>query len=371
MDSHTAVVETAGYYTWNGPVDIRISAEALDRILADAFRGMGLLPRRGVEVGGLLLGTVSAGAAPSLEIEDILAVPIEYAFGPAYRLSENDKEQLREVLRRWERSPGRPAYAIGFYRTQTREGLSLTAEDLRMFSDYFPDPVSLALLIRPGLGKSEAAIFLRDRGGELKADTSYMEFSIGPRSPKSPARTRPAATPDATVSSLREPEMEPPRPPFVNGAPPEPAEAMPEPKDTPSRQPLWVSWWVQVPILAGLLVADGLLGFVSARQIQPTPAQTQATAKDPYALSLLVVEYGDNLHLTWDREAPALASAAGGMLTISDGGQTRSLDLSLDQLRDGSVTYRRLSTRVRLRLEVFLKGKRSLSETWELRPELP
>lgn len=70
----------------------------------------------------------------------------------------------------------------------------------------------------------------------------------------------------------------------------------------------------------------------------------------------------------WDRDAPALAQASGAVLSITDDGETRTLDVPLAQLREGSITYRRNSGSVTFRLEVFLKNRRSLSETWSLEP---
>jgi hypothetical protein len=113
-----------------------------------------------------------------------------------------------------------------------------------------------------------------------------------------------------------------------------------------------------------LLFADGLLGFFSAQPLRDV-VQIAPVQKDPYALSLLVVEYGDSLHLTWDRLARPLAAAELGVLMITDGGQTRSTVLTPAQLRIGSVTYRKVSNQVRFRLEVVLKGHRTVSEGWE------
>jgi len=224
--SNTAVEESAEYYSWqvpDKPVDVRISAEAVDRILADAIRGLSLLPRRGVEVGGLLLGTADAGGGISVTVDDILAIPTEYAFGPSYSLSEKDKDNLRAVLRQWERSPGRPAYPVGFYRTQTRDGLSLTPEDQELFSAYFPDPSSVVLLIRPQpLGSSVAGLFFRE-GGEVRAESSYLEFPVRPRGLRK-ASDAPAP-----------PQPEPPKPQSEPAAP----VAEPAPR---RRQPRWVSW---------------------------------------------------------------------------------------------------------------------------------
>ena len=94
----------------------------------------------------------------------------------------------------------------------------------------------------------------------------------------------------------------------------------------------------------------------------------RASARDPYALSLMVLEYVDNLHLSWDQHALPIENGGSGLLHITDGGQNRTLELSPEQLKSGSVIYRRLSGQVRFRLEVFLKGRRSVSETWDSGP---
>lgn len=78
----------------------------------------------------------------------------------------------------------------------------------------------------------------------------------------------------------------------------------------------------------------------------------------------MVLQYGDNLHLTWDRQARPIALAERGSLTIDDTGQDRTLDLSAGQLRTGTVSYHRIGSHVLFRLEVFLSGRRSVSETW-------
>jgi len=54
-----------------------------------------------------------------------------------------------------------------------------------------------------------------------------------------------------------------------------------------------------------------------------------------------------------------------GSLTIADAGQSRTLDLTREQLRNGAVAYHQIGERVQLRLEVSLPGRRTVSETWE------
>ncbi|MGE5570179.1 MAG: hypothetical protein ACM3S5_14180 [Rhodospirillales bacterium] len=337
-----AVEKTAEYYYWQvpgKPVSVHFSVGAASRVLAGAERGLGLLPRRGIETGGLLLGTAGAGGGVAVTVEDVLEVPVEYAFGPIYSLSERDKENLRITLRRWQRSPGRSIYAVGFYRTQTHSRLSLTPSDLELLSEFFPEPFCVALLIRPQPGRPALAGLFYRENGEVTAAPGCLELPV----------RRDAGEPAPA------PEPKPPKRESDSAA-----------QAVCVRKAAWASWWVQGPLLAALLLLDGFLGFLAASGSLPAQPARSAPPRDPYALSLLVVESGQNLHLTWDRNAPALAQASGAVLSITDGGQARTLDIPLAQLREGSVTYRRTSGSVTFRLEVFLKNKRSLSETWSL-----
>jgi len=115
--------EASEYYVWEvpgKPVRVCLSHQAIDHILTQAVHGLSLLPRHGAEVGGLLLGTVEAGEIPTTRIEEVVPVPIEYAFGPFYAFSESDKSVFRELLRQWQPPLGAPVHAVGFYRTGTR-----------------------------------------------------------------------------------------------------------------------------------------------------------------------------------------------------------------------------------------------------------
>lgn len=379
--------EPSAYFVWEvpgKPVKVCLSHNAMDRVLNEAMRGLGLLPRRGAEVGGLLLGTVEPGEVPTTRIEDVVPVPIEYAFGPFFAFSENDKKDFSVTLRQWERSAERPLHAVGFYRSHMQDELALGQHDLWLFSNHFPAPSDVALLIRPRAMRSSVAGFFIREPGQIRAESSYLEFPMRPQG--RPARTagQAGATPPAQEAAPA-PPVEVPLPSFLNVPPPEekkkrnwkwwkrgepPAqEAAPAPKAAPAPpQPFWTSLWVQVPILSCLLLADGLLGFVSARQFRPPPTRPAAAPRNPYALSLMVVEYGDNLCLTWDKNAPAIVQAQKAVLSISDGDQNQSLDVELPALQNQGfgVTYHRVTDRVRFRLEVFLKGRRSVSETWEL-----
>lgn len=345
--SGTASTDPAAYYVWEvpgKPVTVHLSYTAIDHILQGAGSGPQRLLGRGREVGGLLLGTLESGATTTVRVEDAVAVPTEYAFGPFYAFSERDTEFFGETLREWQPSADRPIRAVGFYRTQPRDELVLNQHDLSLFRDYFSDPSHVALLIKPRLVRSSVAGIFFQELGQFWPGPSYLEFPIR-------ARKRAA------------------RAPVLGPAPTDAAGDVPVPAfPSRPRPPLWASWWVQVPILACLLAVDGLLGFVSARQVRPPPPPAAAAPRDPFALSLMVVEYSDNLSLTWDRNAVAIRQAERAVLTINDGGNSQTLEVEPGALRNPGfgVTYHRLTGQVRFRLEVFLKNRRSVSETWEM-----
>ncbi len=389
--------EASEYYLWEvpgKPVRVCLSHQAIDHLLTEAMRGLGLLPRHGAEVGGLLLGTVEAGEIPATRIQEVAPLPIEYAFGPFYAFSENDKSAFRELLRQWQPPSGAPLRAVGFYRTGTREPMALSQHDLWLFTHYFREPSDVALLIRPRAMRSTTAGFFIREQGQIHAESSYLEFPMKPHAPPARAAShlapepqpepQPDPPPAASDEAPAEAPLDVPLPAFLNGPPPRekrawrwwkraakegpavpPAAA--EKKPARPRQPLWVSYWAQIPILFCVCLEVFALGFAVERGLQPAPGRQAAPPRDPYALSLLVVEYGDNLCLTWDRNAPAIAHAERAVLSIGDGNQSQSLDIEQAVLRRQgfSVTYHRVTDRVAFRLEVFLKNRRSVSETWE------
>ncbi|HLW77683.1 MAG TPA: hypothetical protein VKS01_11875, partial [Bryobacteraceae bacterium] len=53
--------DTSGYYVWKAegaPVEIHLHLDVLDRLAAEVMRGFGAVPKRGAEVGGVLIGTI-------------------------------------------------------------------------------------------------------------------------------------------------------------------------------------------------------------------------------------------------------------------------------------------------------------------------
>ena len=84
-----------------------------------------------------------------------------------------------------------------------------------------------------------------------------------------------------------------------------------------------------------------------------SPKADDAAARPQSELALHAESQGNYLRLTWNRHAPILAKARGGILVIEDGDQPkRELPLSAELLRSGSVLYQPASNNLRFRLDI-------------------
>jgi hypothetical protein len=349
--------QTPGYYLWEvpeKPVTIYLRYEVIDRLLFEVMRGFGAVPRRGAEVGGILIGSVELEERTAVKIEDFEAVPTEYGRGPSYLLSANDTREFEAALSRWARGPEKNLHAVGFYRSHTRDGLGLTDEDLTLYAKYFPHAADIALLIKPFATRVSRAGFFFREGNEIKSDSSYQEFpflrsELGGPPPDvdraviaGPGETRPGA------GELAKRETSGP-------------EAGAEPLQPVRRKAnLWI------PLAFIFFIAGILLGFRSGVHSRP-PEGASTTPDQAYAIDLLITKQGENLHVKWNRQVPIISKAQKGHLSIEDGEYRRDVDLDRAQLLTGSVIYRHLSPQVRFKLEIFANDRVSLSETQEFR----
>src|SRR6478672_3580300 len=137
------------FFTWEvsgKPVAVQIPHSIVDRLEKEAVESFRSLSSRGSEIGGLLLGRIAPGQPAVVSVEGYEAVPCDYSRGPLYRLSEADTARMAKAIE--QKSAGGVA-AVGFFRSQTRKGLGLDADDLELFRTRFQNPGQIALLIRP------------------------------------------------------------------------------------------------------------------------------------------------------------------------------------------------------------------------------
>ena len=165
-------------YTWavpQKPLSVRIPFALIDRLEHEAVESFRSLHSRGSEIGGLLLGRVPPRDPTAVSIEDYELVACDYSRGPLYRLSDADMGRFeRAIEQRRVRAGG--LVVAGFFRSHTRKGLALDADDLALFKARFADPRKVALLIRPFATKaSTAGIFIWEDGA-VRGDASHLEF---------------------------------------------------------------------------------------------------------------------------------------------------------------------------------------------------
>lgn len=350
-----------GYYSYQPPgalPAIRLSLDALDGIVAEVMTGFGAIPRRGAEVGGILLGRQDADV---IRIEGYAAVECQHQRGPSYLLSEQDREMFDATFEK-ERNAGR--YPVGLYRSNTRDQFAATEEDRQLFAKYFPAPNGTFLLIRPYAGKTSTGMFLAYRNGTLaESNTDVFPFLRGELDGTPPPRRRALNEPRQRRSSSSSYEQ-----PAVVLTPvvtvPEEAELPPvfsygRKKARQSRGgSAWVGW---LGVALGCMLLGALIGFQMAAI--PTEPRIQAVDASAFALGLTATRKEENLHIQWNRQSPAIRLAQRGKLDIQDGKNRKSVELDAPSLQNGSVIYPPLSPAGTVRLEVTVQGASSVVQS--------
>ena len=375
-DRMTGPSKTPGaYYVWEPPgkaISIHLAYEVVDRVLQEVMRGFGAVPRRGAEVGGILLGSTETGQKTTVRIDDYEAVPCEYLSGPSYILAGKDQDAFQQSALHWAPAEQKRIHAVGYFRSHTREGgLALSVEDVAICDSYLFSPGAIALLIRPFATRVSVGGFFFRENGVLQRESSVMEF---------PFRRRDLG---GGVGVPEAPPVPPP-PPRRPIPPREKDAAMPLLKPGPSLAPeadqesaaqnlqhslrRFRNAWVWFPLSFIFLLFGVLLGFQAAFSLRP---RQPLNSQDLFSLAMFVSRAPDSLTIHWNAQSLAVRNAQRGVLTISDGSYQKALDLDAGQLQVGAVIYRRLSPAVNLKLEVFTRQNNSVAETVEYREPPP
>ena len=350
--------DVGGYYVWEvpgKPVAVHLHLEAVDWLLADVMRGFGVVPKRGAEVGGILIGAIERGDPTIVRVEDFEAVLCNYKRGPSYVFTDEDRSEFEQACERWQPKAGNRAYAVGYFRSHTRDGLSLGPEDLELLNRHFPDPAHIALLIKPFATKvSVAGFFFRENGTFQVATPLEFPFLqrelIGrePPLPRPPKDNRPRGR-DLPAED---------QPDNAGGAPPETG---PGYDDRPLAKPRFRIGWVWLPLSFVFLLLGVLLGWALSLGPQAPSSETQNIS-----LGLAVTKADDNLNVTWNRHSPLIRAAQSGVLEIEDGNlPPKPVELDPAQLQNGSIIYRNSANAVRFKLIIYPSARVSLTETLE------
>lgn len=131
----------------------------LDSLGAAAREGFTRFPHGGVEVGGILLGTLQGD---TVRITEARPLPIEYANGARFSLSEADQEGLRKLI---EANSGKVA---GWYVSHARRDLTPNPSDLAIFDAFFGRPWQVYMIVKPDpQDGASMAVYCRGDDGVL------------------------------------------------------------------------------------------------------------------------------------------------------------------------------------------------------------
>src|SRR3954453_1437098 len=109
----------------SGPVSLRYAAGVLDQIRREIFDKFLSIPRGGLEIGGVLFGTI---AGSEIRILAYRPLAIEYRNGPSFVLSDTDEISLTQLLEASRSEPDLEGLEpVGWYHSHTRSDLSFSA----------------------------------------------------------------------------------------------------------------------------------------------------------------------------------------------------------------------------------------------------
>jgi hypothetical protein len=377
---------------------IYVHRDVLARLGMEVRVAFKRVPRRGLEVGGILVGRRECrDEITTFWIEGFEAIESEHRSGPSYILSELDFALLREALTR------NGAASIGIYRSQTRsQQLTLQEPDIQLFGKCFDRGDGLFLIACPVAAR--AAFFLRDEG-ELKC---VYEFGLGsPLASGVAAQTPEPSEPASAKPELAEPGSSEPKsvepessemdqlgeslaeipPPVEIQSPAEIQAAVlavsratqPAEKEDPAsdavpildRQPSrelaiqgspWANRrgramdrrnagskrgrWLVALIFSALLGAGiGMLSHASRPSVRPQVPPVED-------LHVTVEANGGLLRLHWDPRSFAARNPSRAVLHVQDGDYQMVKNISPSELSAGSVAYEPRTHDVSFRVEV-------------------
>lgn len=343
-----------GYAVWQIPgecVVLHIRLVLIDRLEAEVKRGFRSLPKRGAEIGGLLIGTIENGSPAIVRIEDIEPIPCCYQFGPSYEFTEDDATAFEAAWERQQPNLSPSAYAVGYFRSHTRDGLALDAKDIAILDHCFANPCHVALLVKPHPTQACAAgLFVRKDGAFPQSASLEIPFGQPERLSEAAAPPPPREEPEQAVFELAPAVTPEPSAPQPDAAPPPAFIGMAQPR----------TGWLWIPLSFISMLVGVVIGFQAAVTMA---TRVTASTGDEFSLALSVAQSGDNLSLRWDRQTAAIRSARKGILEIEEGGYTKSVNLDGPQLQNGALIYRNSTNAVRFRLTVYPTARAGVTET--------
>ena len=328
-------------YVWrppHAPLSVHFHLAAARKLSLEAMGAWKSVPRRGLEIGGLLLGSCHVrGEQTEVHIEDFICLQTEHRSGPSFLPSENDYAALKDLL-------AQHSNVVGVFRSQTRtERLSLHVDDVDFLENCIIRNHRVFVLLEPKSGR--AAYFLPDNGALARAHT----FGLRTADFTDDARR------DAPESKVEQ---------FSKGSS---ASAVASPASDPRRRRRWKFAVAGVAATAAVIFAG--ITFRS----RPSPSISPHS--DARSITLDLHRQGPRLVLKWNPNDPLLKESTHAQLNIQEGNSQSQITLSKSNVATGEFSYWPESGDVRFRMEAFspqgtaTESVRYLAETQTTAPQ--
>ena len=359
---------------------IYVHPDVLARLGMEVRVAFKRVPRRGLEIGGILVGrTDHRDETTTFWIEGFESIDSEHRSGPSYILSEPDFAHLREALTK------NGAASIGIYRSQTRsQQLVLQEPDIELLERCFDRGDVLFLIACPVAAK--AAFFIRE-DGDLKCVYEFvlgtpLAPSVPPQRPESPEPNPPEPKPPE-MDQLIQPPPEIHTALAVVSRPSNPSEKEDMASEaiqlTDRQRPpgsaiegsaidrglvKWLGGWLGRGVrfkkrtwLAAALIFSAFLGAgigLLSHSAPPSIHPQRLPSEDLHLTNLhLTVEgNGGFLRLHWDQNSSAIRNSSRAVLHIQDGDYQIVRNLSPSEFSAGSFAYEPRSRDVTFRVDV-------------------
>jgi hypothetical protein len=337
MTKPTVDLSLGTWTTPEVPITVEYSLSLMEEIRAAACEGLQQLLHGGLEISGILFGTHSDNLVRVLHWRPIAC---EHAEGPTIRLSTRDRIALTRQLEVCKSDPDLAGMQpVGWFLSHCRSDIFLTASDLEIFNGFFSEPWQVTIVVRPTrLGPARAGIFVRESGGNLKSDASYLDFNIDPVHRPGPAVER-RAVPRRNLPIAPAVRPEPrhsARPETVPAKPVATPQFLPVPRSAAAR----MHWLWAIPGTLTLLI----IAAVAYQRYGPV-------TYPPFSFRAYNAQ--DKIQVEWDPASPAILAARQATISITTGGDSKSYSLNAPQLRDGKAAYPWASSDTDIRMILY------------------
>jgi hypothetical protein len=326
-----------------------------------AIEGFVALPRRGLEVGGVLVGEIAHG---EVRIEGFREVTCEHRYGPSFLLSESDRAGLQELLA--EPRPGTQP-VVGMFRSVTSRDAAVSDLDEAIMNDCCPRGDGVFLRLIPQSAEKCLAVCRFFRDGKLLPGTDDPPLVFDPKRmpPAEPSAAGPQQVPsnaqsahDSEPAETEPPVMAEPAPEEVAPRPPlpPPYRARMEPPEQPVQEVRATSAggkggtraWAWIAAVCCLLTGASAAVIFALWPLAQRPRWAE--------LHLEARTAGKQLELTWDTNASRAVGATRGLLTVTDGDSRRGLEFDAGQIAAGKYMYTPAHNDLDFRLILYTNG---------------